>query len=114
MLTRREYLKYTALAGGTLALQPGLLKAFESGDLITRAIPSTGEKLPIVGLGSSATFSSVARGEDVSALRDVMSTLLGTAAQFSIPHPAMAPRRRSQAALFRNWTLLRRYSGQRN
>ena len=50
MLTRREYLKYAALAGGTLALQPSLLKAFESSDLITRAIPSTGEKLPIVGL----------------------------------------------------------------
>ena len=76
MLTRREYLKYAALAGGTLALQPSLLKAFESGDLITRAIPSTGEKLPIVGLGSSATFSSAARSEDVSALQDVMRTLL--------------------------------------
>lgn len=76
MLTRREYLKYAALAGGTLALPAGLLEAFESGDLITRVIPSTGEKLPIVGLGSSATFSSVARSEDVSALRDVMSTLL--------------------------------------
>jgi len=76
LLTRREYLKITVLAGSTLALRPGLLKAFESGDLITRAIPSTGEKLPIVGLGSSATFSSVARSKDVSALRDVMSALL--------------------------------------
>ena len=76
MLTRREYLKYAALAGGALALQPSLLKAFESGELIKRAIPSTGEKLPIVGLGSSATFKSVAGSKDVSALRDVMSTLL--------------------------------------
>jgi aryl-alcohol dehydrogenase-like predicted oxidoreductase len=76
MLTRREYLKYAVLAGGALTLQPGLLKAFESGDLITRAIPSTGEKIPIVGLGGSATFSSVARGKDISALRGVMSTLL--------------------------------------
>jgi aryl-alcohol dehydrogenase-like predicted oxidoreductase len=76
MLTRREYLKYAALAGGALALQPRLLKAFESGELIKRAIPSTGEKLPIVGLGSSATFKSVAGSEDVSALRGVMSTLL--------------------------------------
>jgi len=76
MLTRREYLKCTALVAGTFALRPSLLRAFESDDLITRAIPSTGERLPIVGLGSSATFSSVARGEDVSKLRDVMSTLL--------------------------------------
>ena len=76
MLTRRDYLKYAALAGGALALPPGLLKAFEGGDVITRAIPSTGEKLPIVGLGSSATFSRLARSEDVSALRDVISTLV--------------------------------------
>jgi len=76
MLTRREYLKYTALAGGALTLHPGLLKAFDPGRLITRVIPSTGEKLPIVGLGSSATFSSAAHRKDVSKLRDVMSTLL--------------------------------------
>lgn len=76
MLTRRQYLKLTTLAGGALALQPALLRAFESGGRITRAIPSTGEKLPIVGLGSSATFSTVARGDDVSKLREVMSTLL--------------------------------------
>ena len=76
MLTRREYLKYTALAGSALALRPSLLSAFETGDLIQRAIPSSGEKLPIVGLGSSATFSSLARSEDASPLRDVMSTFL--------------------------------------
>ena len=76
MLTRREYLKVAALAGGALALHPGLLRAFESGELIKRAIPSTGEELPIVGLGSSATFRSVAGSDDVSALRDVIGTLL--------------------------------------
>ena len=76
MLTRREYLKYSALAGGTLALPPGLLQAFESSELITRAIPSSGEQLPIIGLGSSATFSQVARSEDVSALSEVFQTLV--------------------------------------
>ncbi len=75
MTTRRDYLKYSALAGAALALQPGLLKALEHGKLITRAIPSSGEMLPIVGLGSSATFSRVARSDDVSALRDVLSVL---------------------------------------
>jgi aryl-alcohol dehydrogenase-like predicted oxidoreductase len=76
MLTRREYLSYAALTGSSLALNPALLRAFERRDLITRVIPSSGEKLPIVGLGSSATFSSVAGGADVSKLRHVMSTLL--------------------------------------
>ena len=46
------------------------------GQLITRAIPSTGERVPIVGLGSSATFSQVARSEDASALREVMHTFV--------------------------------------
>lgn len=75
MLKRREFLMYSALAGATFTLQPGLLQALQSGGLITRAIPSSGEKLPIVGLGSSATFSSVARSDDVSALREVMRVL---------------------------------------
>lgn len=74
MITRRDYLKYSTLAGASLTLPPGLAGALE-GDLITRAIPATGETLPIVGLGSSATFSSVARSEDVTALRDVLGTL---------------------------------------
>jgi len=76
MLTRRDYLKNTALIGAACALPSGLLRAFESSDLITRAIPGSGEKLPIVGLGSSATFSSVARSKDVSALAAVMQTLV--------------------------------------
>jgi aryl-alcohol dehydrogenase-like predicted oxidoreductase len=41
-----------------------------------RAIPSTGERIPVVGLGSSATFSQVARSEDVSALNEVLRTLV--------------------------------------
>ena len=76
MLTRRDYLKNAAMIGAACALPSGLLRAFESGDLITRAIPGTGEKLPIVGLGSSATFRSVAGSEDVSALAEVMKTLV--------------------------------------
>jgi len=58
------------------ALPAGLLRAFESGNLITRAIPKTGEKLPIVGLGSSATFRSVAQSKDISALTEVIKALV--------------------------------------
>jgi len=74
LITRREYLRNSALAGAALALPPGVLQAFE-GEIITRAIPSTGEEIPVVGLGSSATFRSVAQSDNVSALRDVLSTL---------------------------------------
>jgi aryl-alcohol dehydrogenase-like predicted oxidoreductase len=44
--------------------------------MITRAIPKTGEMLPMIGLGSSATFASMARSEDASALREVLRTLV--------------------------------------
>jgi aryl-alcohol dehydrogenase-like predicted oxidoreductase len=44
--------------------------------LLTRAIPSSGEALPVIGLGSSATFAQVARKEDVTALREVLQTLV--------------------------------------
>jgi len=80
MVNRREWLKLSAAAaagaGAALSFNPRLLEAIASRDLITRAIPSTGERLPIVGLGSSATFSQVARSEDVTALRGVLSALI--------------------------------------
>ncbi len=75
MYTRREWLRLTAAAGTALAIHPRWLRA-QDAPMITRAIPSTGEELPIIGLGSSATFSRVARSEDVSALRGVLTTLL--------------------------------------
>jgi aryl-alcohol dehydrogenase-like predicted oxidoreductase len=43
--------------------------------LIARAIPSSGEKIPVIGLGSSATFRSVAESEDVEGLRAVLAAL---------------------------------------
>jgi aryl-alcohol dehydrogenase-like predicted oxidoreductase len=76
MLTRRDYLKATAMIGAASALPSGLISAFESANLITRPIPRTGEELPIVGLGSSATFRSVAQSDDISALTAVMKTLV--------------------------------------
>jgi aryl-alcohol dehydrogenase-like predicted oxidoreductase len=76
MLSRREWLGVTAGAAGALALDPRLLHALQQGQLMQRAIPSTGEMLPVVGLGSSATFSRVARSEDQHALREVMRTMV--------------------------------------
>jgi aryl-alcohol dehydrogenase-like predicted oxidoreductase len=75
MMTRRQWLGLTAGAGAALALDPRLLTALRTQELITRAVPSTGERLPVAGLGSSATFGQVARSEDYSALRDVVRTM---------------------------------------
>jgi aryl-alcohol dehydrogenase-like predicted oxidoreductase len=73
MISRREWLQRVAGAGGLLALEPALASP---ATLITRAIPSSGERLPIVGLGSSATFAQVARSEDAAALRAVLATMV--------------------------------------
>lgn len=76
MFTRRQWIARTVGASAALALNPRWLEALQQGQLLTRAIPSTGEQLPLVGLGSSATFSQVARSEDYSALREVLRTLV--------------------------------------
>jgi aryl-alcohol dehydrogenase-like predicted oxidoreductase len=76
MLSRREWIGITLGAGGALMLHPRLLQALQQGQLIKRAIPSTGEMLPAVGLGSSATFSRVAGSEDVAALKEVIQTMV--------------------------------------
>jgi len=60
MISRREWLQRTMGAGGLLALDPQAVLANPAG-LITRAIPGTNEHLPIVGLGSSATFAGRAQ-----------------------------------------------------
>jgi aryl-alcohol dehydrogenase-like predicted oxidoreductase len=77
-ISRREMMSLTIGAGAALAWDPTQL--FAQGKLITRPIPSTGEALPIIGLGSSATFSQVARSEDVAALTDVLKTMVDNGA----------------------------------
>jgi aryl-alcohol dehydrogenase-like predicted oxidoreductase len=74
MLNRRDCLKLTAQAAAAVALPPALFA--QAGDLITRAIPKTGEQLPIVGLGSSATFSEIAGAADIEAIKSVFGAML--------------------------------------
>ena len=76
MTTRRDCLKFSLAAAVAAALPYGRAFAADPSPLLTRAIPSSGEALPLVGLGSSATFAQVARSEDVSALRDVLQALV--------------------------------------
>ncbi|MGE0443559.1 MAG: aldo/keto reductase [Gemmatimonadales bacterium] len=81
MLNRRDWVQTTLGAAGALALHPKLLRALQQGSLLRRAVPSTGEMLPVVGLGSSATFSQLARREELDALREVIRTLVARGAK---------------------------------
>ena len=84
MVSRREWFGMTLGAGASLALTGRQVSAKtlsdfllpQAGQLMKRAIPSSGEMIPVVGLGTSATFSSVARSEDLTALKDVMKTMV--------------------------------------
>ena len=78
MINRREWLSLTAGAA-TWALLPQFVRAegaASAAKLIERAIPSSGEKVPVIGLGSSASFAQVARSGDVTAIREVLSTMI--------------------------------------
>jgi len=79
MLSRREFLEITAGAGASLAVTPNLLRAFEQsgpsvplragGKLMQRAIPSSGEMLPIISFSPRAEADS-------AAMKELLKTLL--------------------------------------
>jgi aryl-alcohol dehydrogenase-like predicted oxidoreductase len=78
MINRRDFLGVTVGAGASLALTPELLRALKQpignlslqpgGKLIERAIPSSGEKLPVISFG--------ARKADPAAIKEVLKALL--------------------------------------
>ena len=70
MINRRKFLGMSIGAGATLALTPQLLRALalSNANLIQRAIPSSGEKLPVVGL----SFSNHPSCADNAALKEVL------------------------------------------
>jgi aryl-alcohol dehydrogenase-like predicted oxidoreductase len=75
MLNRRAWIRTAAGTGAAFALSPRLLMALQQGAIIRKPIPSSGEMLPVIGLGSSATFASVARSEELSALKEVFRAM---------------------------------------
>jgi aryl-alcohol dehydrogenase-like predicted oxidoreductase len=79
MINRREFVGITAAAGASLAFTPELLRAFQqSGKFMQRAIPSSGEMLPVISfaprsLGGAAMSS---QPSDVAAIKAVLKTSL--------------------------------------
>jgi len=54
-LKRRAFIKWCAAAGVALGAAPGLLRAGRGAPL-SKPIPATGERLPVIGMGTSRTF----------------------------------------------------------
>ena len=74
-ISRREALALTLAAGAT-ALRPARALALEQKGLITRAIPATGERLPVIGVGTNAFAES--RLDELRALLRRMVELGGS------------------------------------
>jgi aryl-alcohol dehydrogenase-like predicted oxidoreductase len=74
MLSRRDWLRITAGAGATLALDADLLKAVQTQEMVTKAIPSTGERIPVIGLGGR-WISANASAEELAGHRAVLREL---------------------------------------
>ncbi|GFE81729.1 oxidoreductase [Steroidobacter agaridevorans] len=70
VFTRREVLQSGMAAGVGFALSGAIAEAADSLPAITKPIPSTGEKLPVVGLGTNQY--SVTAPEDIAARREVL------------------------------------------
>jgi aryl-alcohol dehydrogenase-like predicted oxidoreductase len=70
MMTRREMLKVLAASSAAILSPRGVIAAEPA--LIERPIPSSGERLPIIGMGSSRTFNIGGNAETRARLREVL------------------------------------------
>ena len=73
VVSRREAMKTGAVAAVGLALGQSSLAAQSALPLITKAIPSSGERLPVIGLGTNAY--SVNTAEQMAPLREVIERM---------------------------------------
>src|SRR5688500_699994 len=87
MIDRRRFLGIAASAGASLALAPDLLRALQGlpqqrGKLMLRAIPSSGEMVPVISFAPRPTVRVSGPGEtkpaptDVPAAREVLRIFL--------------------------------------
>ena len=112
MYSRRKFLTTTALATAGLGLaacrdaaQAGGVGAaplgsgsapIALGPLNTRAIPSTGERVPVIGMGTSGSFEVGQSAAELDPLREVLkrffaagATLIDTAPTYSVAEDVM-------------------------
>jgi diketogulonate reductase-like aldo/keto reductase len=69
------------MTAASLALAPRWVRASSSEPLSQRSIPSTGERLPVIGLGSSASFEESANRGDLQGLTQVLKAMIDQGAK---------------------------------
>ena len=74
MISRRDWLRITAGAGAALSLNPRMLASLQTGAVRTRAIPSSGEQIPVIGLGGR-WISTNSSADELAGHRAVLHAL---------------------------------------
>jgi len=72
--SRRALLKAGLVSGAAVLLPSGRLRA-QPAPLIERPIPSSGERLPVIGIGTARRWESAATPAEMAPLRDVLRQL---------------------------------------
>ena len=98
MYTRRRFLATSAIAAGAI------------GPLNTRAIPSTGEKIPVIGMGTSGSFEVGQSPAELDPLREVLkrffaagATVIDTASTYSVAEDVMGALLAEQGLTGKAW-----------
>lgn len=97
MPTRREFLRNTALSGAVLLSTPMIGQA-AGATMLTRKIPSSGEAVPAIGMGTSGSFEVSANGAEYQALKEVLkrffeggATVIDTAPTYGNAEELLGP-----------------------
>jgi aryl-alcohol dehydrogenase-like predicted oxidoreductase len=69
-ISRRDAFRMALGVGAALALRPHELWASES--LVTKPIPSSGERLPVIGIGTARRYDVAASEADLAPLRELV------------------------------------------
>ena len=96
MTTRRQFLGTTLLA--STAFAPFVQAASTSKSMLMRPIPSSGEKIPAIGMGTSGSFQIPAGSAEYEALKEVVkrffeggATLIDTAPTYGNAEDNLGP-----------------------
>ncbi len=85
-ISRHRFLKIMGATAASSLVASNMAWAAK-GSIITKAIPKSGEKLPVVGLGTASSFAS---SQDADARKDVIKALLDNGATLIDTAPSYA------------------------
>jgi aryl-alcohol dehydrogenase-like predicted oxidoreductase len=95
MTTRRQFLGTTLLASAALS---SFSRAASKAEILRRPIPSSGEIIPAIGMGTSGSFQIPAGGAEYEALKEVLkqffdggATLIDTAPTYGNAEDNLGP-----------------------